>query len=96
MATPLSDQEVQSALQKLPNWTRNGKAIERVFQFPNFVDSMIFVNHIAEAAEEANHHPDITINYNKVTLQLISHDSGGVTNRDIKMATRINDLADKK
>ena len=95
MATPLSDQDILSALQKLPNWTRNGKAIERVFQFPNFVDAMIFVNNIAQAAEEANHHPDITINYNKVTLQLISHDSGGVTNRDVKMAARINDVADK-
>jgi 4a-hydroxytetrahydrobiopterin dehydratase len=96
MATPLSDQEVQSALQKLPHWNRNGKAIERVFQFPNFVDAMIFVNQIAETAEEANHHPDITINYNKVTLQLISHDSGGVTQRDVRMAARINDVADKK
>ena len=93
MATPLSDQDVQSALQKLPNWHRNGKAIERVFQFPNFVDAMIFVNNIAQAAEEANHHPDITINYNRVTLQLISHDSGGVTQRDVKMAARINDSA---
>jgi 4a-hydroxytetrahydrobiopterin dehydratase len=93
MATPLSDQEIQSALQRLPNWSRNGKAIERIFQFPNFVDAMIFVNNIAQAAEEANHHPDITINYNKVTLQLISHDSGGVTSRDIKMAARINEVA---
>ncbi len=53
---------------------------------------MEFVNQIAEAAEAVNHHPDIMISYNKVTLSLISHDSGGVTNRDIKMAGRINEL----
>ena len=47
---------------------------------------MVFVNKIAAAAEAANHHPDILINYNKVTLTLVSHDSGGVTQRDIRMA----------
>jgi len=53
---------------------------------------MEFVNRIAEAAEAVNHHPDILVNYNKVTLTLVSHDSGGVTQRDIKMAGRINEL----
>jgi 4a-hydroxytetrahydrobiopterin dehydratase len=95
MGTALSEADVQAALKKIPDWKMQGKAIERVFQFENFSDAMVFVNHIAEAAEEVNHHPDITINYNKVTLQLISHDSGGVTNRDIKMATRINEVAGK-
>ena len=55
---------------------------------------MKFVNKIAAAAESANHHPDILINYNKVTLTLVSHDSGGVTQRDIRMAGRINEIAD--
>jgi 4a-hydroxytetrahydrobiopterin dehydratase len=95
MGTPLSDADVQAALQKLPGWKRNGNAIQRIFEFENFSDAMVFVNKIAEEAEEANHHPDITINYNKVTLQLISHDSGGLTNRDVKMAGRINDVAGK-
>lgn len=93
MGTPLTDAELQSALQKLPHWKRNDKAIERDFEFPNFADAMVFVNKIAEAAEDANHHPDITINYNKVKLQLISHDSGGVTQRDLRMAGRINEVA---
>jgi 4a-hydroxytetrahydrobiopterin dehydratase len=93
MSTVLSDTEIQQALQQLPGWTRNGKAIQRIFEFGNFVQAMEFVNHIAEAAETVNHHPDILINYNKVTLSLVSHDSGGVTQRDIKMAARINDLA---
>ena len=54
---------------------------------------MDFVNQIAEAAEAVNHHPDIHINYNKVTLVLVSHDSGGVTQRDIRMAGKINEIA---
>ena len=93
MSTVLSDAEVQQALQKLPGWKKNGKAIERNFQFANFVQAMDFVNQIAEAAEAVNHHPDIHISYNKVTLALVSHDSGGITQRDIRMAGKINELA---
>ncbi|MGC2108853.1 MAG: 4a-hydroxytetrahydrobiopterin dehydratase [Candidatus Korobacteraceae bacterium] len=93
MSTVLSDAEVQQALQHLPGWKKNGKAIERMFQFDNFVRAMEFANQIAEAAEAVNHHPDILISYNKVTLTLISHDSGGVTQRDVKMAGRINELS---
>ena len=54
---------------------------------------MEFVNRIALAAEATNHHPDIVINYNKVTLTLVSHDSGGVTQRDVRMAGKINEVA---
>jgi 4a-hydroxytetrahydrobiopterin dehydratase len=93
MSTVLSHTEIDQALQKLPGWTRRGKAIERVFQFGNFVEAMEFVNRIAFAAEASNHHPDIVINYNKVTLTLVSHDSGGVTQRDVRMAGKINEVA---
>jgi 4a-hydroxytetrahydrobiopterin dehydratase len=89
----LTDSEIQQALANLPGWTRNGIAIQRIFQFPDFKAAMVFVNKIADAAEQANHHPDIDIRYNKVTLSLVSHDSGGVTKRDIRMAERINQLA---
>jgi len=92
-STVLSDAQIQQALQQLPGWRKNGQAIQRVFQFASFVQAMEFVNQMAEAAEAVNHHPDILINYNKVTLTLVSHDSGGITQRDIKMATRINQLA---
>ncbi len=92
MSTVLSEAEVQQALRDLPGWKRNGKAIDRNFQFENFLKAMEFVNQIAEAAEAVNHHPDILISYNKVTLSLVSHDSGGVTHRDVKMAARINEL----
>ena len=88
----LSPSEVQAALATLPGWKLSGKAIERHHQFPDFAAAMRLVNRVAEAAEFANHHPDILINYNKVTLTLISHDSGGLTGRDMKMAARINEL----
>ncbi len=93
MGTPLSEAEVRTALGTLSGWSSSGKAIERRFEFPDFVQAMKFVNRIADAAEQANHHPDIAISYNKVTLTLISHDSGGVTQRDIRMAGRINEIA---
>jgi 4a-hydroxytetrahydrobiopterin dehydratase len=86
--------EIDHALQTLPGWARSGDAIERVFQFDDFVQAMKFVGKIADAAQAANHHPDILINYNKVTLTLVSHDSGGVTQRDVRMAGTINKTAD--
>jgi 4a-hydroxytetrahydrobiopterin dehydratase len=89
----LTDAEVQQALGSLRGWQRQGKAIQRVFEFPDFKAAMAFVNKIADAAEQANHHPDIDIRYNKVTMALISHDSGGVTQRDVRMAEKINQIA---
>lgn len=89
----LTDLEIQQALGSLPGWQRSGKAIQRVFEFSDFKAAMQFVNKVADAAEQANHHPDIDIRYNKVTTALISHDSGGVTQRDVRMAQRINEVA---
>jgi 4a-hydroxytetrahydrobiopterin dehydratase len=93
MSTVLTGAEITQAIQNLPGWKVSGSTIERVFEFPNFVEAMAFVNRIAEAAEAVNHHPDITINYNKVKLSLISHDSGGVTERDMRMAGKINEIS---
>jgi 4a-hydroxytetrahydrobiopterin dehydratase len=86
----LSEQEIQKALASLPSWTKSGGVIQRQFEFPDFRKAMAFVNQVADAAERANHHPDITINYNKVTMALTSHDAGGVTHRDIRMAGEIS------
>jgi 4a-hydroxytetrahydrobiopterin dehydratase len=94
VSTVLSPSEVDLVLQNLPGWTRHENSIQRVLQFPDFVAAMRFVNAVAAAAEATNHHPDILINYNKVTLTLVSHDSGGVTRRDIQMAGKINEIAD--
>lgn len=92
MSTVLTRSEIDVALQTLPGWANADGAIQRVFQFDDFARAMEFVNKIAAAAEAANHHPDILINYNKVTLALVSHDSGGVTQRDIRMAGKINEV----
>lgn len=93
MSKTLGDGEVQAAIRSLPGWNKAGIAIERKYEFKDFVEAMKFVNKVADAAEEAGHHPDIQIVYNKVTLQLTSHDSGGITQRDVKMAGKINSLA---
>jgi 4a-hydroxytetrahydrobiopterin dehydratase len=89
----LSDSEIREALGRLPGWQRQGIAIEKTFQFSDFRTAMQFVNRVADAAEQANHHPDIDIRYNKVVMALVSHDAGGVTQRDVRMAERINQIA---
>jgi 4a-hydroxytetrahydrobiopterin dehydratase len=88
----LTDTEIQRALSSLHGWQRNGQAIQRVFRFPDFKAAMQFVNKVADAAEQANHHPDIDIRYNTVTMALVSHDSGGVTQTDVRMAGVIDKL----
>ncbi len=89
----LTDSEIQKALGSLSGWERNGITIQRIFRFADFKEAMKFVNKIADAAEQANHHPDIDIRYNTVTMALVSHDSGGVTQRDVRMAGVINGIA---
>ena len=92
MANRLERQQVAEALQKLSNWTLQGDQIERLLTFENFVDAMIFVNKVAEIAEEEGHHPEIRIVYNRVMLALTTHDAGGLTLKDFQMARRINEL----
>ena len=89
----LTEAEIQQQLGSLHGWQRSGMAIQRVFRFPDFKAAMHFVNRVADAAEQANHHPDIDIRYNTVTMSLVSHDSGGVTQRDVRMAGVIDKIA---
>lgn len=86
----LTEEAVESRLSSLPEWSAAGDAIQRTFQFKNFVEAMEFVNRVAEAAETADHHPDILVRYNKVTLTLSTHDAGGITERDFKLAAKID------
>jgi 4a-hydroxytetrahydrobiopterin dehydratase len=93
MAMPaLSPDEVNRELQTLPGWEASGNEIRKEFTFNAYMDGVHFADRVAEEAERANHHPDMTIGYRKVTIALTSHDSGGVTNRDIRMARRIDEL----
>jgi 4a-hydroxytetrahydrobiopterin dehydratase len=89
----LSPEAVQQSLRDLPRWKIEGQEIVRHLQFHDFAAAMIFVNQVAEKAEKANHHPDIDIRYNKVRLALISHDKGGLTDRDMKMAREIDAIS---
>jgi len=78
---------------RLGNWTLRRSIISRKFVFDDFAQAMRFVNRVARLAEAANHHPDITINYNRVKLALTTHDEGGLTTKDFRLASRINKLA---
>ncbi len=83
----LDDAEIQAALATLPGWdVRNGDTLTRTFTFPDFVAAMRFVNALAEKAEASQHHPDLDIRYNKVTVALSTHDSGGITENDFALA----------
>jgi len=91
----LSSEAIQEKLKQLQGWRLDGKEIVREFSFADFVQALQFVNAVGEKAEAAGHHPDIDIRYNKVKLALISHDSGGLTGRDFRMAEAINGIPTK-
>jgi 4a-hydroxytetrahydrobiopterin dehydratase len=67
-------------------WTEVDQALERTFEFGNFVEALAFVNRVGELAESQNHHPDIAIHYNRVTLRWWTHSAGGITDRDRELA----------
>ena len=91
--TKLPDPEVQAWLGKHPGWALEGGMIRRTFQLADFKAAMAFVNRVADAAEAADHHPDIDIRYSKVTLALVTHDAGGLTHRDLALAERADTLS---
>jgi 4a-hydroxytetrahydrobiopterin dehydratase len=93
MAERLSDDELNSALRGLPGWDHIGDEIRKQYSFPDFLGSIAFVNSVAQLAEAAGHHPDITINYNRVTLTLTTHDAGGLTGNDVSLARQIEQAA---
>jgi 4a-hydroxytetrahydrobiopterin dehydratase len=93
-AEPLSDAELAEALASLPGWEREGAAIRCTVELAGFRAAIVLVNAVAEAAEAANHHPDILIHgYRRVTFTLTTHAARAVTRRDIELAARIDDLA---
>lgn len=73
-------------------WSRDGDHLTRSFEFASFMQAIEFVNQVARTAEEIDHHPDILISYRRVTLNLSSHDTGGVTSRDLALASKIDAL----
>ncbi|MFT4112842.1 4a-hydroxytetrahydrobiopterin dehydratase [Silvibacterium sp.] len=87
-----SSEQIQARLKSLPEWKLEDGVIVREFEFGDFALAISFVNAVAEQAEQAGHHPDIDIRYNRVRLALTSHDAGGLTNRDFDLADAINAL----
>jgi Pterin-4a-carbinolamine dehydratase len=88
----LTDAELTTALAELPDWSRHDDAIRRVCKLRDFAAAMAFVNRVAERAEAADHHPDIAISWNRVTLTLSTHSEGGVTRRDIALAKQVDEV----
>jgi 4a-hydroxytetrahydrobiopterin dehydratase len=85
----LGPQEVQERLKRLDGWALEGDRIVKRFSFRTFQDSMAFVNRVAELAEAADHHPDMAINYTRVTVSLTTYASKGLTHKDFDLAAEV-------
>jgi 4a-hydroxytetrahydrobiopterin dehydratase len=90
----LAKKEIQHALLELNGWMLEKKELRRTFELADFIRALGFVNSVALVAERANHHPDIDIRWNKITLSLSTHSEGGITPKDISMAREIDSLID--
>jgi 4a-hydroxytetrahydrobiopterin dehydratase len=88
----LNDADVSAALRDLPGWTREADTIRKQFTFASFPEAVAFVNRLVPEAEAADHHPDLTINYRRVTVEYSTHSEGGITRKDIEGAT----MADRR
>ena len=89
----LSKVEIHDKLKTMPHWSHVGKSIVKKFTFKSFMPAIAFVNKIADAAEKAGHHPDITINYSIVGISLSTHSEGGITQKDFDLAAQIDKVA---
>jgi 4a-hydroxytetrahydrobiopterin dehydratase len=88
----LSDDQIKGRLQELKGWTLRDGKLHREFQFKDFITAFGFVSSVALIAESMNHHPNWSNVYNKVTVDLTTHDAGGVTEFDVEFARRVNAL----
>jgi 4a-hydroxytetrahydrobiopterin dehydratase len=89
----LSGSDAQQRVKRLNGWTLEGDAIRKQFTFANFVEAIAFVNRLAPQAEAADHHPDILIQYKRVTLTYSTHSEGGLTEKDFEGAAVADRLA---
>ncbi|MDH3585438.1 MAG: 4a-hydroxytetrahydrobiopterin dehydratase [Phycisphaerae bacterium] len=89
----LSAEQIQSALSDLPGWSVQDEKLHREFQFKDFSEAFGFMARAALAAESMNHHPDWSNVWNRVVVDLVTHDAGGITENDVNLARRFSDLA---
>lgn len=87
---PLAKDEIKERLKSLDGWEYDDGELERKYKFDDFAQSIAFVNRVASLAEAADHHPDISIKYNRVKLQLSTHSEGGVTEKDFALIAQID------
>lgn len=92
----LNPDEITAKLRTLPEWELKGSAISKQYTFKEFMDGIRFINRIAEIAEQMDHHPDIAVNYRRITFTLSTHDQGGITEKDFKLADAIEKEFTKK
>jgi 4a-hydroxytetrahydrobiopterin dehydratase len=92
MAEILSEAALAEALAGLPEWSGDVRGIARAVKAPTFLAGIRLVDAVAEAAEAADHHPDIDIRWRTVTFRLATHSAGGVTDKDLALARRIDEL----
>jgi 4a-hydroxytetrahydrobiopterin dehydratase len=88
----LSDSEIEGRLAELPGWERSGPVIAKRFERGDFVGSVEFAKRLVEPAEEMNHHPDLEISWDTVTVKLSTHSEGGLTASDFELAAKIDAL----
>jgi 4a-hydroxytetrahydrobiopterin dehydratase len=87
----LSQQEITEKLKALNGWEQKDNAIVKRYKFKEFMDGIHFIGKIAPIAEKMDHHPDMTINYTRITFSCSTHDQGGITEKDFKLAKEIED-----
>lgn len=88
----LTKDEIKSALPQLNNWKLLDDCIEKKFVFTDFLEAMKFINAVAPSAEAMQHHPEWSNVYNKVTVTLTTHDAGGITQKDITLAKKMDEI----
>lgn len=93
MAGKLSDDAITSGLAALPGWSREGDTIVRQFEFDDFVAALGFIAQVGVLAERANHHPELHNVYNRVRIALSTHDAGGITQKDLDLASEVSERA---
>ena len=94
MPALFTSKEIKEAIKDLPEWDVVGKTIERIYEFDDFDQAIDFVNGVAELAQDADHHPDMDIRFNKVRVILSTHSKGGLTESDFDLAERLDTLVD--
>jgi 4a-hydroxytetrahydrobiopterin dehydratase len=91
----LTDAEISEALEQLPSWSIHQGKLHRKYQFADFAHAFGFMTTCALIIERLNHHPDWCNVYNRVTVDLFTHDAGGITHKDVELATHVENIAQR-